>query len=160
MYGDHGGGTHGQEEDGEDRSEGTEGDQGPARGTQKGEWVLLTNDSLQRYRKGAHLSRAKLAEIMAVSSTTIQNWESGKAVPTKKSQARLADLIKGGATEARSNGTDALPSRASSNGGASSGVELNVTGEILKAFLATAQGGRTTQEQLVQLTRSLRAALA
>lgn len=133
-------------------------------GRKKGEWVLLTSDSLGQYRKGAHLSRAKLAEILDVSATTIQNWESGKAVPTKKSQARLADLIKSGSpTAAAGNGTvtrsaAALP-HASSNGGASNGIELTVTGEILKAFLATAQGGKTTQEQLVQLTRSLRAAL-
>ncbi len=135
-------------------------------GRKKGEWVLLTSDSLLQFRKGAHLSRAKLAEILDVSSTTIQNWESGKAVPTKKSQAHLADLIKGGApAAAASNGagtvTRSAPrAHASSNGGASTDTQLTVTGEILKAFLATAQGGKTSQEQLVDLAKSLRAALA
>ncbi len=135
-------------------------------GRKKGEWILLTSDSLGRYRKAANLSRAKLAEIMDVSSTTIQNWESGKAVPTKKSQARLADLIQGGppaaahATETVARSTPRPHVSSSANGGATTGVELTVTGEILKAFLATAQGGKTSQEQLVQLTRSLRAALA
>lgn len=134
-------------------------------GRKKGEWVLLTSDSLRQYRKGAHISRAKLAEILDVSATTIQNWESGKAVPTKKSQARLADLVKSGHPAAtHGNGAvakSASPPHAPSNGGGgTTAVELTVTGEILKAFLATAQGGKTTQGQLVELTRSLRAALA
>jgi transcriptional regulator with XRE-family HTH domain len=132
-------------------------------GRKKGEWVLVTSDALRQYRKDAHLSRNKFAEILDVSATTIQNWESGKAVPTKKSQARLADLIKSGAPSASNgNGTvgKSAPRQVTSNGGAATDTQLTVTGEVLKAFLATARGGKTSPEQLVQLTKSLRAALA
>lgn len=134
-------------------------------GRKKGEWVLVTSDALRQYRKDAHLSRNKFAEILDVSATTIQNWESGKAVPTKKSQARLADLIKSGAPAAATSGNGSVarpaPRPVSSNGGgAATDTQLTVTGEVLKAFLATAQGGKTSPAQLVELTKLLRAALA
>jgi DNA-binding transcriptional regulator YiaG len=61
-------------------------------GRKKGEWKLLTKDQLMTFRKDQRISRARLAELMGVSSTSIQNWETN-TVPTMKAQQKLAQLI-------------------------------------------------------------------
>ena len=58
-------------------------------GRKPGAWTLLKPTDLIGFREKNKISRARLAGALGVSSTSIQNWETGNAVPTDKSQ--LAD---------------------------------------------------------------------
>lgn len=133
-------------------------------GRTPGAWSLLTQGSLKAFRKQAGLSRAALAKLLHVSSTSVQNWETGRAIPVPRFQEQLVSLMQGGVPPAavpevgssarpRSNGT-------SKSVGAGREASLRVTSEILRSYLATPKGGTTTGEQLVALTTSLRAALS
>jgi DNA-binding transcriptional regulator YiaG len=136
-------------------------------GRKPGKWVHLTVDTLKSYRKQAGVSRGALAKTLGVSSTSVQNWETGRSVPMKRYQMLLADLVAGGtvpagpepAPAARTNGH----SRTNGHGGGGDAVHaarLTATGEVLKGYLATPQGAKVTQDQLVALTKALQAALA
>jgi DNA-binding transcriptional regulator YiaG len=133
-------------------------------GRTPGQWVHLTKDGLRQWRKDAKISRGKLSEMMGVSSTSVQNWETGRSVPMKRYQMMLADLMKGGAPSNGSSGageavTSGAVARPASGGGGDQVqvARLNATSEILKAYLGA--GGKVSQEQLVALTKALRSAL-
>lgn len=126
-------------------------------GRSPGQWVDLTREQVLAFRKSAKLSRAKLAELLGVSSTSIQNWETGRAVPLRRYQQQLVELMRSGPPSS-SGGRQPPGARPSTP--ELEVARLTVTGEILKAYLATAQGGKVSQEQLLALARSLRASLA
>lgn len=68
---------------------------GKRRGGRKpGSWTLLTPQALRGWREKHKMSRADVATTLGVSSTSIQNWETGHAVATTKMQQKLADLMK------------------------------------------------------------------
>lgn len=133
-------------------------------GRTPGQWTLLQKDDLSGFRKTQKLSRSALSNLLGVSSTSIQNWETGRSVPLTRFQQQLVDLMKGGvpATAARgrrgrgSNG--AAPTGPVASGGSES--SLTATAEIVKGFLATSAGGKLSADELVNLTVSLRAALS
>lgn len=89
---------------------------GARRGGRKpGAWTLLTPQALRGWREEHKMSRANVATTLGVSSTSIQNWETGHAVATTKMQQKLVDLMKApvpaaptpsrrGATPSASNG--------------------------------------------------------
>jgi transcriptional regulator with XRE-family HTH domain len=56
-------------------------------------WKLLTGEQLKAWRLENGVSRARLAQILGVSSTSVQNWETG-TVATMRTQQRLAELMK------------------------------------------------------------------
>lgn len=135
-------------------------------GRTPGKWTLLTKDQLRSFRKDSKLSRSALSALLGVSSSSIQNWETERSVPLTRYQEQLVELMRGGGPAAvAGNGrrSKARASGRSSNGallGASGGVSLTATAEILKGFLATSEGAKTSKEELVALTISLRAALS
>lgn len=57
-------------------------------GRSPGHWELVQPDELRRFREEQRLSRAKLANLVGVSATSVQNWESGR-VASLKIQRRL-----------------------------------------------------------------------
>lgn len=61
-------------------------------GRRPGTWKLVTPEQILAYRKEHHVSRARMAQALGVSSTSVQNWESG-TVATLKAQQRIAMLI-------------------------------------------------------------------
>lgn len=149
-------------------------------GRKPGQWVHLQKDQVAQYRKDAKLSRTKLADLLDVSPTSIQNWETGRSIPVKRFQQRLVELMSGKAppveapsatarkpVAARSSRatTPASSSRAAAPASTdSSAVQVQVTrlsvaGEILRGYLATPQGGKVSPDQLVTLVASLRSAL-
>lgn len=130
-------------------------------GRTPGQWIHLTRDGLRSWRKDAKISRGKLSEMMGVSSTSVQNWETGRSVPMKRYQMMLADLMKGSASADAEPATSGAASRPSSNGGGGGEVQvarLNATSAILAAYLGA--GGKVSHDQLVGLTKQLRAALS
>lgn len=46
----------------------------------------------ERYRRKALLSRARLAEILGVTTTAVGNWENQKSIPPAHTLKRLATL--------------------------------------------------------------------
>lgn len=64
-------------------------------GRKPGVWTLLTPEKLRDYRDRNRISRARLAAMLGVSSTSVQNWETGTVASTKIQQ-RLAELIAAG----------------------------------------------------------------
>lgn len=137
-------------------------------GRKPGQWVHVTQEAVGKFRTNAKLSRAKLAEMLGVSNTSVQNWETGYSVPMPRYQQKLAELITSGGAKLSPGASESAPARvrarqAAALSAASPEVEvtrLSVTGEIMKGYLATPQGAKVSQEQLVALTRALRGALA
>lgn len=123
---------------------------GARRGGRKpGRWELLTPKELFEFRKQHGLSRAKLADQLGVSTTSIQNWETGRAA-SMKIQRRLRDLMDGKAAPVANPG-------ASANATATSSA-IETTGNIVAAYLAN-QEAALPPAQLAKLVRSVRVAL-
>jgi DNA-binding transcriptional regulator YiaG len=65
-------------------------------GRRPGTWTDgLTADKIRGWRESSKLSRATLANLMDVSPTSIQNWETGTAIPTARYQKALRELMDG-----------------------------------------------------------------
>lgn len=124
-------------------------------GRQPGKWELVDPLEFRRWRDQNKLSRARLAGLMGVSSTSIQNWETGNAVPSRRYQERLAELMKDPTAVA------AAPVRRGGGGGfvespdAAAGVLA--TGEIVTAYVKGSPD--LAQDDLVALIRAVRQAL-
>lgn len=65
-------------------------------GRTPGVWTLLAQGELKTFRKDAKLSRSSLAGLLGVSSTSVQNWETGRSVPLTRYQEQIVALMKGG----------------------------------------------------------------
>lgn len=126
-------------------------------GRKPGAWKDgLSAETLRAFRKDYGLSRAVAARLLAVSATTIQNWELESVIPTPKSQAELERLVK----EAKRTGVvpGAPPSRRKGAAFSSSyGETFAATGQIVVAYMATT---KITQDGLLELIRLVRSALA
>lgn len=57
------------------------------------EWAILKPLDLLNFRKKHQISRIKLAGMMGVSSTSVQNWESGTCAPSEENQKKLKKLM-------------------------------------------------------------------
>lgn len=133
-------------------------------GREPGQWVHLTQDEVKSFRTTAGLSRGKLAVMLGVSSTSIQNWETGRSVPVETFQRKLRALIESGASKAprsarRPSGSPSAETASAVTLPNVQVARLTVAGEVVKGFLTTSQGSKMSQEQLVALTRALYAAL-
>lgn len=138
---------------------------GRARGGRKpGAWTLVKPEELRGWREKHKMSRASVAKTLGVSSTSIQNWETGHAVATTKMQQRLADLM-----ESPASGGGA-PSRGGSTAPASNGAaphSLNGDSTLIQATAsivveAIRAGGKkdVSAKELGTLVRTVRDALA
>jgi transcriptional regulator with XRE-family HTH domain len=129
---------------------------GPPRGGRKpGEWTTVTPEQILEFRRANQISRAKLAAALGVSSTTIQNWETGQGVAMPKLQAKVAELIKaGGSAVASARPTPGVgwdPSVVV-------GPQVTATGTIVTGYLQSQQQKLSTDE-LIDLIRAVRGAL-
>lgn len=127
-------------------------------GRKPGKWIHLTVDTLKSYRKDAGVSRGALAKTLGVSSTSVQNWETGRSVPMKRYQMLLADLVAGGTVPAGPEPAPAARTNGHGGGDAVHAARLTATGEVVRSYLAT--GAKVTPDGLVALTKALQAALA
>ncbi len=121
-------------------------------GRKPGTWKLVTPMQILAYRKEHRVSRARMAQALGVSSTSVQNWESG-TVATLQAQQRIATLI------AASPAAPPAPHRAPHSSDAPSGDEgaLLATGTIVVAYAANRKDLRP--DQLVGLIQTVRGAL-
>jgi DNA-binding XRE family transcriptional regulator len=132
-------------------------------GRKPGVWTLVTPEQIRVYRKTNGTSRAKLADMLGVSNTTVQNWETGKGAAFPKIQERIKALLDGApqpAPSRRGSRGGAAPQPATSNGshaptnGYDSTVEA--TGRIVAAFLG---GAKIQRQELGAVIREVRSAL-
>lgn len=63
-----------------------------AGGRKRGTWDV-TPEAFEEWRRGQKLSRARLAKVLGVSSTSVQNWGTGTAVPSARYQEAIARLM-------------------------------------------------------------------
>jgi DNA-binding transcriptional regulator YiaG len=122
-------------------------------GRKPGEWRLLQPEQLKDYRASNKISRARLAQMLGVSSTSVQNWETG-TVASMKIQQRLAELIAAGPSAI-------LPPRKQASlwdMGQKSDPAIVTTGTIVAGYLQSHTD--LNQEDLIGLIRSVRQALS
>lgn len=123
-------------------------------GRKPGEWKLVMPEQLRDYRSQHKISRARLAQMLGVSSTSVQNWETG-TVASMKIQQRLAELIAAGPSAI-------LPPRKPASlwesGKAQTDPAITTTGTIVAGYLQTHQG--MSPDDLVGLIRNVRQALS
>jgi DNA-binding transcriptional regulator YiaG len=124
-------------------------------GRKPGEWKLVMPEQLRDYRSQHKISRARLAQMLGVSSTSVQNWETG-TVASMKIQQRLAELIAAGPAAI-------LPPRKPASLWESgkqhqTDPAIMTTGTIVAGYLQTHQG--MSPDDLVGLIRNVRQALS
>jgi DNA-binding transcriptional regulator YiaG len=118
-------------------------------GRKPGVWTQVKPEQIVAYRKAQRLSRASLARALGVSSTTIQNWETGKSAATAKAQARLAEAMSGNPRQLAPKAGDAPK-----NGAAGSDMVIDATARIVTAFLSSAKIKREDLRGVIQEVRS------
>lgn len=124
-------------------------------GRKPGSWELTTPQEILDFRKAHGLSRAKLADQLKVSTTSIQNWETGR-VASRKIQERLRALMDGKpALKVGAGSSNPGPAGAERNSG---DTAIATTGEIVAAYLRTQKGIKP--DELTQLVRSVKRALS
>jgi DNA-binding transcriptional regulator YiaG len=125
-------------------------------GRKPGSWVHTTPEELREYRATHQLSRGRLAAMLGVSSTSVQNWESGK-VASEKVQLALARVLQSGAPDLSAPVTRASVQHGS-NGGSSDPV-ISTTGAIVSGYLRS-RGKPVEPDELLSLIRVVREALS
>lgn len=118
-------------------------------GRQPGTWSLVKPEQIREYRASNKISRATLATMLGVSSTTIVNWETGKAVATTRLQSRIQSVL----GRAPMVSLVSVPSAVGNGNGAAA---LEAVGQIVAAYL---QGAKVEAEELPGLVQRVRAAL-
>jgi len=105
------------------------------------------------------MSRSGVAKALGVSSTSIQNWETGHAVATAKVQQRLADLMSAPAT---SSPTPTASAAAAAPGPAVNGNPTLIQSTAAIVIEAIRVGGKKnlSARELGLLVRTVRDALA
>lgn len=122
-------------------------------GRVKGTWKAADPSAVLEFRKSNKISRSRLAGVLGVSTTTIQNWETGVVVATPKAQQELADLMKQGAAAF-------LPPPGRLVALVSGpGPTISTTGAIVVGYLQSLKAP-LSQAELIGLIRSVRLALS
>lgn len=124
-------------------------------GRKAGEWKLLTPEKLRQFREENGISRKRLADLLGVSTTTIQNWDMGKCPPSRDYQAKLLDLMS----------RPVLPKLAAFVPGQITGIgksdaeaaEIEATGQIMAAWLQS--NPKVKAEDVAKVVTSVRQAL-
>jgi len=66
-------------------------------GRKPGHWQAgLSGEKLRAWREQAEVSRGKLAKALGKSATSVQNWETGRAIPVQKTQHALVEIMRTG----------------------------------------------------------------
>lgn len=130
----------------------------PARrrgGRKPGEWRLVTAEQIKAYREQHRISRARLAQTLGVSSTSVQNWETG-TVATMRIQERLAALIAAGPVAVPP--LRHAPSLWDAGTSSEATPAITATGAIVAQYVQTRRG-ELPVDDLVSLIRNVRQAL-
>jgi DNA-binding transcriptional regulator YiaG len=138
---------------------------GARRGGRKpGTWTLVSPQGLREWRDNNKMSRASVAATLGVSSTSIQNWETGHAVATNKMQQRLADLVNGpsvGATPPRTRSGPAATNGETPRAAATGDPTLiQATASIVVEALRVGGKKSISAKQIGLLVKTVRDALA
>lgn len=123
-------------------------------GRKPGTWDLVQPADIRTYRDKHRISRARLAEILGVSTTSIMNWESGAGVALRPMQARLRELVTSAPPvplRALAQPTPMYGSAPHRSNGA--GSSLEAVGRIVAAYVAGAEVRATDLPGLVQRVR-------
>jgi DNA-binding transcriptional regulator YiaG len=131
-------------------------------GRKPGKWTLLTPEALRSWREGNGVSRARLASMLGVSSTSVQNWETGHAVATTKLQQRLAELTKSAPEAAagrRPAGRQAVPVSVSAAGNGDPSLIQATSAIVIEAIRSNGKRGVSAKD-LAVLIRTVRDALS
>lgn len=140
-------------------------------GRKPGTWIAgLDGKKISAWRAETHTSRNRLASHLGVSSTSIQNWETGMAVPVRQTQLRITEIVKSiPTTEAalRVLGKGNGKGKTNGNGnGHESGHEpfgsievavVDGTAQIVASLLAST---KVPAEEIPQIITSVRKALS
>jgi len=69
-------------------------------GRKPGHWQAgLSGEKLRAWREQAKVSRGKLAKALGKSATSVQNWETGRAIPVQKTQHALVEIMRSGVAQ-------------------------------------------------------------
>lgn len=136
-------------------------------GRKPGTWTLLTPESLRAWRGASGMSRAALASMLDVSSTSVQNWETGHAVATAKMQQRLAELMKAPADRVAAPAPEAKRTAAAAPSRKATPAPAEINGNLVQATTAIVveaikAGGKraVAPKDLSLLIRTVREALS
>jgi DNA-binding XRE family transcriptional regulator len=123
-------------------------------GRKPGEWKLVKPEQLREYRATNKVSRARLAQMLGVSSTSVQNWETD-TVATMKIQQRLAELFAAGPAAILPRMKQQSPWQRDAGEGNS---VLSATGTIVASYVKARSD--VGADELVGLIKSVRSALS
>lgn len=132
-------------------------------GRKPGAWTLVTPEALRGWREKHKMSRASVAKSLGVSSTSIQNWETGHAVATTKMQQRLADMMKAPAAAAPGRGPSGTPATNGATAHAATNGDptvIQATASIVVEALRAGTKKNVSAKELGLLVRTVRDALA
>ncbi len=121
-------------------------------GRKPGKWELVDPLEFRRWREQQRISRARLASLLGVSATSIQNWEVGHAVPSRPHQERMAELMKSPTA------VSAAAAPRPTVFGEDVGAVIDATGAIITAYVKGAPD--LSQDELLELIRTVRQALS
>ena len=127
-------------------------------------WTAVKLKELDAFREARSLTAAQLAKLLGVTPSAVHNWQSGRSVPTRKTQEKLRALIDRDSkpepakpaeqprsaqpvAEAEAPEQKTLPASA-----------VTVTGRITEAYL-TSHGKRMDVDEVAQLVARVRRAL-
>lgn len=122
-------------------------------GRKAGTWTVVTPEKIRAYREANGISRATLARLLGVSSTSVVNWETGRAVASLPIQARLQELLTREPLATLLPPSGAGPAAAAP----SAAPELEVVGKILVTYL---QNVKIEPVDLPALVKGVRGALS
>lgn len=125
-------------------------------GRKPGVWKYVTPEQLREFRTSGQVSRARIASALGVSSTSVQNWEAGRAAMPRL-QKRLAELIAAGPAALDDGLPEADGAAADGPVGSVLSSQLLATGTIVGSYITA--HGKMSHEQLMELIRSVRSAL-
>lgn len=112
------------------------------------------------------MSRANVASTLGVSSTSIQNWETGHAVATAKMQQKLADLMNASAPAVTTTTRGKPPARVASPNGAAPHAPngdpalIQATASIVVEAIRAGGKRSVSAKELGVMVRTVRDALA
>lgn len=115
----------------------------------------MTAEQIKAYREQHRISRARLAQTLGVSSTSVQNWETG-TVATMRIQERLAALIAAGPVAVPP--LRHAPSLWDAGTSSEATPAITATGAIVAQYVQTRRG-ELPVDDLVSLIRNVRQAL-
>jgi DNA-binding transcriptional regulator YiaG len=126
-------------------------------GRKPGKWTAVTPEEIRAFREQNEISRSRLAGALGVSSTTIQNWETGNGVAMPRLQKNVAELIKAGPSAIKPAVGASVSSHAADHAGVA-GPQVMAAATIVSGYLQTS-GSKFTTLELLELIKNVRGAL-